>query len=187
VTLNSRLRGNDDFPFLQAPCSFNVRIMKKSRRLADIRAHIREERQKLREIADARAAFLKPKPKSWHDVFLQAIREGGTLRSAAEEAGITRAGVHYARGHDPNFDAAFARASLAGAAARRGRRRPPNHVITLTTRKNASSIKRPSDIVSLVKSGLTYPEAFEAQRQRIEEARRASLLRFTSLDRMATR
>jgi hypothetical protein len=81
--------------------------MQKSRRKADIRSRMAAERQVLDQRAADRAAFKQPRPQSWHDVLLQELRDGQTIEAAAQRAGVTRAGVRWARRHDRRFSEAY--------------------------------------------------------------------------------
>jgi hypothetical protein len=92
--------------------------MTKPRRKSEIRAAAQRHNAILRDAADIRAAFLKPRPKSWHDVFLAALDSGKPAAAAAREAGISKAGAYHARQHEPGFAAAWD-AARAAALARR--------------------------------------------------------------------
>jgi len=91
------------------------------RRKSDIRAAAQQRDQALSALRDARAAFLGPRPKSWHDVVLARLREGESVTSAARAAGVSKSGVYWARDHEPGFASAFAAAMRAGLALRRAR------------------------------------------------------------------
>lgn len=102
--------------------------MPKPRRKSEIRAAALCEVAALRQAAEARAAFLKPRPRSWHDVFLAALKSGRPVSAAAEAAGVSRSGAYKARMTEPGFRAAWDAAIAAAwaeerqkhAAARRG-------------------------------------------------------------------
>jgi hypothetical protein len=89
------------------------------RRKSDIRAAVRRRDQALAELRDARAAFLKPRPRSWHDVVLARLREGESVTSAAKAAGVSKSGIYWSRDHEPGFAAAFVAAMRQGLALRR--------------------------------------------------------------------
>jgi hypothetical protein len=92
--------------------------MTKPRRKSDIRAAALAEVAALRDAARVRAAFLQPKPVSWHDVFLQALRDGQSVTAATRTAGITKSGVYFARAHTPGFAKRWQEASAQARAAR---------------------------------------------------------------------
>lgn len=111
-----------DFLLLFFYCS----NMRKSRRKADIRAKAAAE---LGELAQRRAealAFKQPRPQSWHDMFLKALGSGATIEAAAERAGVTRAGVRYARQHNRRFADAYREAYGCGLMKRFQRRDATN-------------------------------------------------------------
>ena len=118
--------------------------MPKPRRKSEIRAAALREAATLRELAEARAAFLKPRPRSWHDVFLAALRDGRSVSAAAQAAGVARSTAHKARGHEPGFDAAWRSAYAHGLAVRRG----------LSTQRRLATARRrtdePRDSVNMV-------------------------------------
>ena len=113
----------------------------------------------MREEADARAAFLQPQPRSWHESFLCAVRRGDSLEQAALASGITRQGVYHARRHQPRFNDAFQAAYKAGGKSRRQRQsrayRERAAERNSTKKGNGSTIKRPDDSVTLGKSDFT--------------------------------
>jgi hypothetical protein len=77
--------------------------MPKPRRKSDIRAAALAKVAALREAKRLRAAFLQPRPVSWHDIFLQAVRDGQSVTAATRAAGITKSGVYFARANTPGF------------------------------------------------------------------------------------
>jgi len=77
--------------------------MVKLRRKFDIRAAAFAEVALLREAARLRAAFLQPKPVSWHDIFCRRCAMVIVLQQATCTAGITKLGVYFARAHTPSF------------------------------------------------------------------------------------
>ncbi len=74
--------------------------------------------EELARKAAAARAFKQPRPQSWHDVVLAAISKGETIAVAAEKAGVTRAGIRYARLHNPRFEDAYRQAYGRGLTAR---------------------------------------------------------------------
>jgi hypothetical protein len=84
--------------------------MQKSRKKADIRSRMAAEREELVRRADEARAFRTPRAQSWHDLVLRALLSGATLEAAAHAAGVTRAGIRYARQHNRRFAEAYARA-----------------------------------------------------------------------------
>jgi hypothetical protein len=68
------------------------------------------ERAELFRKADEARAFKQPRAQSWHDLVLCALLGGATLETAAQKAGVTRAGIRYARQHNRRFAEAYARA-----------------------------------------------------------------------------
>ena len=81
--------------------------MRKSRRKADIRARAATELEELARQAAERASFRQLRPQGWHDLFLKALGDGATIAEAAQIAGVTRAGVRYARQHNRRFAEAY--------------------------------------------------------------------------------
>ena len=81
--------------------------MPKPRRKSDIRACALRQAAALREAAAQRAAFLQPRARSWHDVFLAALRSGQSVSAAAAAAGVSKSGVYQARLNAPGFRAAW--------------------------------------------------------------------------------
>lgn len=81
--------------------------MRKSRCKADIRARAAAELGELARQAANERAFKQPIAQSWHDVFLAVLGTGATVEIAAAKAGVTRAGVRYARQHNRRFDEAY--------------------------------------------------------------------------------
>lgn len=122
----------------------HVLMMPKPRRKFEIRAAALREVAALRELAEARAAFLKPRPRSWHDLFLAALRDGQSVSAAARAAGVARSTVHNARLHEPGFDAAWRSAYAQGLALRR----------RLSTQRQLATARRrtdePRDSVNMV-------------------------------------
>lgn len=105
------------FPIsLSSPMVSFMRLRRKS----EIRAAARRRDRAFAELRDARAAFLRPRPRSWHDVVLARLREGESVASAARAAGVSKSGVYWARDHEPGFAAAFVAAMREGLALRRG-------------------------------------------------------------------
>jgi hypothetical protein len=98
--------------------SYNIPSMTKPRRKSDIRAAALAEVAALREAARMRAAFLQPGPVSWHDIFLQALRDGQGVTAAARAAGITKSGAYFARAHRPGFALRWQKAVAEAQAAR---------------------------------------------------------------------
>jgi hypothetical protein len=112
--------------------------MPKPRRKSDIRAAALAEVAALREAARLRAAFLQPRPVSWHDVFLQAVRDGQSVTAATRAAGITKSGVYFARANTPGFAERWQAASAQAQAARWAMRAQKRHLGS-TTNYNAST------------------------------------------------
>jgi hypothetical protein len=81
--------------------------MNKRARKSDIRTAALAEAAALRDQVAARAAFLQPKPRSWHDVFLAALQEGARVSVATRAAGLSKSGVFKARSVDLVFRAAW--------------------------------------------------------------------------------
>ena len=133
--------------------------MTKPRRKTEIRADALRKLATLREEADARAAFLQPQPRSWHESFLCAVRRGDSLEQAASASGITRQGVYHARRHQPRFNEAFQAAYVAGGKSRRKRQscayRARAAERSSTTKGNSWTQKGPDDSVTLGKSNFT--------------------------------
>lgn len=100
--------------------------MRKSRRKADIRARAAAELGELALRAAETRAFKQPRPQSWHDVFLAVLGTGATIEVAAEKAGVTRAGVRYARQHNRRFAQAYKQAYGRGLNARFRHAEPQN-------------------------------------------------------------
>lgn len=96
--------------------------MPKPRRQSEIRAAALGKAAALREAAETRAAFLKPRPRSWHDVFLAALKSGRPVSAAARAAGVSRSGAYKARVTEPGFGAAWDAASADAWAGERQRR-----------------------------------------------------------------
>lgn len=94
-------------------------LVMRLRRKSDIRAAARRRDQALSDLRDERAAFLKPRPRSWHDVVLARLREGESVTSAAKAAGVSKSGIYWSRDHEPGFAVAFVAAMRAGLALRR--------------------------------------------------------------------
>lgn len=118
----------------------------------DIRQRAQAECDVLRELADRRAAFLQPRPQSWHDVFLASLRMGVTVTVAAEEAGVTRAAIYKARKHEPGFRTAFVKAFGAGLSRRHA---GPQRANGVTMIRGASTQKRRCVTLNKANSGLT--------------------------------
>jgi hypothetical protein len=133
--------------------------MSKPRRKAEIRADAHRKLATLRDDANARAAFLQPESRSWHDRFLHAIRSGDSIEQASLVAGITRQGVFHARRHLPRFSEAFQAAYKAGGKARRQRQtRAYQHHASIrnsTMKGTISTQNQPDDSVTLGKSDFT--------------------------------
>lgn len=126
--------------------------MKKIRRKNEIRKRTQAECAALRLLADKRAAFLQPRPQSWHDVLFAALRRGVTVTVAAGEAGVTRAAVYKARKHEPGFGLAFVAAFNIGLSCRHSPSQRANGVTTIRT---ASTQKRRRVTLNKANSGLT--------------------------------
>jgi hypothetical protein len=118
--------------------------MPKSRRKADIRRRMAADREELDRIASERAAFKQPRPQSWHDVLLRELRDGITIEVAAQKAGVTRAGVRWARTHDRRFAEAYRAAYGKGLRLRFERKHGPIATNRSTTVKVLSTKKMPS-------------------------------------------
>jgi len=88
--------------------------MPKPRLKSEIRAAALLQAAALREAAEQRAAFLKPAPRSWHDRFLAALREGQSVRAAILAADVSKSGVYWARAHNAEFRAAWQAARSEG-------------------------------------------------------------------------
>ena len=124
----------------------------RTRRKNDIRQRAQAECDALRELADRRAAFLQPRPQSWHDVLFAALRRGATVTIAAGEAGVTRAAVYKARKHEPGFGAAFVAAFNIGLSRRNLQ---PQRASGVTMIRSVSTQKRRRVTLNKANSGLT--------------------------------
>lgn len=81
--------------------------MQKSRLKSDIRRLMAAERAELARRIDEARAFKPPRVQSWHDLVLRELLGGATIEVAAQNAGVTRAGIRYARQHNRRFSEAY--------------------------------------------------------------------------------